>query len=127
VATVVAGEPIYPAVVKIDPTYISKILGFEVSNADVARILRLIGCDVDEKSWTVDPPSWRADLVGVEDVPAASRLPQFFDALDIKSKSASGFIPDERLQRAAEKITIYPALLPMTLTEDIGIAADLLI
>jgi len=43
VATVVAGEPIYPAVVKIDPTYISKILGFEISNADVARILRLIG------------------------------------------------------------------------------------
>jgi len=67
VATVVAGEPIYPAVVKIDPTYISKILGFEVSNADVARILRLVGCDVDEKSWTVDPPSWRADLVGVAD------------------------------------------------------------
>jgi hypothetical protein len=46
------------------------------------------------------------DLVGVEDVPAASRLPQFFDALDVKSKSASAFIPDERLQRAAEKITI---------------------
>ena len=67
VATVVAGEPIYPAVVKIDPTYISKILGFEVSNADVARILRLVGCDVDEKSWTVDPPSWRSDLVGVAD------------------------------------------------------------
>ncbi|NCV08125.1 MAG: phenylalanine--tRNA ligase subunit beta [Actinobacteria bacterium] len=67
VATVVAGEPIYPAVVKIDPSYISKILGFEVSNADVARILRLVGCDVDEKSWTVDPPSWRADLVGVAD------------------------------------------------------------
>jgi hypothetical protein len=46
------------------------------------------------------------DLVSGEDVPAASRLPQFFDALDVKSKSASGFIPDERLQRAAEKITI---------------------
>ena len=46
------------------------------------------------------------DLVSGEDVPAASRLPQFFDALDVKSKSASAFIPDERLQRAAEKITI---------------------
>lgn len=46
------------------------------------------------------------DLVGVEDIPAASRLPQFFELLDVKSKSASGFIPDERLQRAAEKITI---------------------
>ena len=46
------------------------------------------------------------DFVSVEDVPAASRLPQFFDSLDVKSKSASAFIPDERLQRAAEKITI---------------------
>ena len=67
VATQVAGEPVYAPVVTIDPTYISKILGFEVSNSEVARILRLIGCDVDEKSWTVDPPSWRADLLGIAD------------------------------------------------------------
>ena len=67
VATLVAGEPVYAPVVTIDPTYISKILGFEVSNSEVAQILRLIGCDVDEKSWTVDPPSWRADLLGIAD------------------------------------------------------------
>jgi len=67
VATVVAGEPVYAPVVKIDPTSISKILGFEVPNAEVARILRLIGCDVDEKSWAIDPPSWRADLLGIAD------------------------------------------------------------
>jgi len=67
VATLVAGEPVYAPVVTIDPTYISKILGFEVSNSEVSRILRLVGCDVDEKSWTVDPPSWRADLLGIAD------------------------------------------------------------
>ena len=67
VATVVAGKPIYAPVVTIDPTYISKILGFEVSTSEVARILRLVGCDVDEKNWKVDPPSWRADLLGIAD------------------------------------------------------------
>jgi len=67
VATVVAGEPVYAPVVTIDPTYISKILGFQVSNSEVARILRLIGCDVDEKSWAIDPPSWRSDLLTTAD------------------------------------------------------------
>jgi phenylalanyl-tRNA synthetase beta chain len=67
VATVVAGEPVYAPVVKIEPSHISKILGFEVPSTEVARILRLIGCDVDEKSWAIDPPSWRADLLGIAD------------------------------------------------------------
>ena len=67
VATVVAGEPVYAPVVTIDPTYISKILGFDVSSPEVARILRLIGCDVDEKTWAIDPPSWRSDLLTAAD------------------------------------------------------------
>jgi phenylalanyl-tRNA synthetase beta chain len=29
--------------------------------------LRVIGCDVDEKSFTIDPPSWRADLLTAAD------------------------------------------------------------
>ena len=36
VATVVAGEPKYAPVVKLDPAYISKILGLEVSPAEIA-------------------------------------------------------------------------------------------
>ena len=68
VATVVAGEPKYAPVVKLDPTYISKILGLEVAPAEIARVLRVIGCDVDEKSFTVDPPSWRADLLTPSDL-----------------------------------------------------------
>jgi phenylalanyl-tRNA synthetase beta chain len=28
-----------------------------------AEVLRVIGCDVDEKSFTIDPPSWRSDLL----------------------------------------------------------------
>jgi phenylalanyl-tRNA synthetase beta chain len=67
VATVVDGEPIYAPLVTIDPTYVSKTLGFEISAQQVADLLRVIGCDVDEKSFTIDPPSWRADLLTASD------------------------------------------------------------
>jgi phenylalanyl-tRNA synthetase beta chain len=67
VATVVDGEPIYAPLVTIDPTYVSGILGFEVPAKQVAELLRSIGCDVDEKSFTIDPPSWRADLLTAAD------------------------------------------------------------
>ena len=67
VATVVAGEPIYAPIVRIDPAKISTILGFEISSKKVAEVLRIIGCDVDEKSFAVDPPSWRSDLLTASD------------------------------------------------------------
>jgi phenylalanyl-tRNA synthetase beta chain len=63
VATVVDGEPIYAPLVTIDPGYVSKTLGFDIPAKKVAEVLRVIGCDVDEKSFTIDPPSWRADLL----------------------------------------------------------------
>jgi phenylalanyl-tRNA synthetase beta chain len=67
VATVVDGEPIYAPLVTIDPTYVSRILGFDVPAQQVAELLRAVGCDVDEKSFTIDPPSWRADLLSAAD------------------------------------------------------------
>jgi phenylalanyl-tRNA synthetase beta chain len=67
VATAVDGEPIYAPLVTIDPSYVSKTLGFDVPPAKVAELLRVIGCDVDEKSFTIDPPSWRADLLTAAD------------------------------------------------------------
>ena len=67
VATAVDGEPIYAPLVSIDPYYVSKTLGFDVPPAKVAELLRVIGCDVDEKSFTIDPPSWRADLLTAAD------------------------------------------------------------
>ena len=68
VATVVDGEPIYAPPVTIDPGYVSKTLGFDIPAKQVAEVLRVIGCDVDEKSFTVDPPSWRADLLTAADL-----------------------------------------------------------
>ena len=67
VATVVDGDPIYPPLVTIDPAYVSKTLGFDIPAKKVAEVLRVIGCDVDEKSFTIDPPSWRADLLMAAD------------------------------------------------------------
>ena len=67
VETAFTGEAKYPPTFTIDPHEISKILGFEVKPAEVARTLRVVGCDVDEKKWVIDPPSWRPDLVNTSD------------------------------------------------------------
>jgi phenylalanyl-tRNA synthetase beta chain len=68
VATKVDGEPIFAPLLTIDPSYVSKILGFEIPPIKVAELLRVVGCDVDEKSFTVDPPSWRPDLLTAADL-----------------------------------------------------------
>jgi phenylalanyl-tRNA synthetase beta chain len=63
VATVVDGAPGFAPIVKLDPSYISRILGFEIGNSKIAQILRIIGCDVNEETFEVDPPAWRSDLL----------------------------------------------------------------
>jgi phenylalanyl-tRNA synthetase beta chain len=68
VATVVDGEPRYSPVITLDPTYIPKLLGFEIAWPEIAQNLRIIGCDVDEKSFQVDPPAWRSDLLTPSDL-----------------------------------------------------------
>ncbi len=61
------GEPRFAPVVTIDPSYISRTLGIDVPASQVAQILRTIGCDVDETTFTIDPPSWRSDLLSAAD------------------------------------------------------------
>ena len=68
VETAFTGEAKFPPIFSIDPHDISKILGFEVKPAEVARTLRVVGCDVDEKKWMIDPPSWRPDLMNTSDI-----------------------------------------------------------
>lgn len=68
VATVVAGQPRYAPILKLDPSYISKILGLDISPSEIVRVLRVVGCDVDEKLFSVDPPSWRSDLLTPADL-----------------------------------------------------------
>ena len=68
VETLSVGEAKFPATFSIDPEQISRILGFEVSVAQILKVLRTIGCDVDEKKWVIDPPSWRPDLMNISDI-----------------------------------------------------------
>jgi phenylalanyl-tRNA synthetase beta chain len=63
VETVIDGEPRYAPVVKIDPSYVAGVLGIEITPADIASHLRSVGCDVNEATFEVDPPSWRSDLL----------------------------------------------------------------
>lgn len=63
VETVIDGEPRYAPIVKVDPTYVASVLGIEITPAEIAKHLRSVGCDVNESTFEVDPPSWRADLV----------------------------------------------------------------
>jgi len=63
VETVIDGEPRYAPIVKVDPTYVASVLGIDISPAEIATHLRSVGCDVDENTFEVDPPSWRADLL----------------------------------------------------------------
>lgn len=68
VATVVDGRPKYAPLLTLDPAYISHILGLEITPRKIAELLRVIGCDVDEKNFVVDPPSWRWDLLTPADL-----------------------------------------------------------
>jgi phenylalanyl-tRNA synthetase beta chain len=63
VATVIDGEPRFSPALKVDPSYISRIIGIEIAPAEIVGILKTIGCVVNEKTFEVQPPSWRSDLL----------------------------------------------------------------
>lgn len=65
------GEPRYSPVIDLDPHFIAKLTGADISLLQVREKLLLIGCDIEEKSetlWRVDPPSWRSDLLTPADL-----------------------------------------------------------
>ncbi len=68
VATVFDGKPRYAPLLMLDPSFISRILGIEIAPEKIAELLRVVGCDVDEKTFEVDPPSWRWDLLTPADL-----------------------------------------------------------
>jgi len=68
VATVVDGKPRYAPLLMLDPAYISRTLGLDIAPAKIAELLRAVGCDVDEQTFEVDPPSWRWDLLTPADL-----------------------------------------------------------
>lgn len=62
VETVIDGEPRFAPVVRVDPAYVARTLNLELTPAEIAGHLRSVGCDVNESTFEVDPPSWRSDL-----------------------------------------------------------------
>lgn len=63
VETVIHGEPRFAAVVKVDPAYVARTLNLDLTPSEIAGHLRSVGCDVNEATFEVDPPSWRSDLI----------------------------------------------------------------
>lgn len=63
VSTTYDGEPPVMPSMTMEPGYVTRVLGFDVSAKAVAENLRTVGCQVDEKSFTITPPSWRPDLL----------------------------------------------------------------
>ncbi len=53
-----------------DPRYVSRLGGVSVPREQCARILRALGCGVEEKNHylAVSPPSWRRDIEGQADL-----------------------------------------------------------
>ena len=103
VETVIDGEPRYAPVVKVDPAYISATLGIEISPVEIAQRLRSVGCDVNESTFEVDPPSWRADLLQpadfVEEVARMVGYDKIPSILPPRPKHAS-LTPSQKRRRA---------------------------
>ena len=63
VGTSVSGAPQFLPAIKLDPSYVSKRIGLEISTKEVKAKLELVGCKVEGKeTFTVTPPTWRTEL-----------------------------------------------------------------
>ncbi len=103
VETVIDGQAQYAPIVQVDPSYISQTLGIELSSAEIARHLRSVGCDVNEATFEVDPPSWRWDLLQpadfVEEVARMVGYDKIPSILPPRPKHAS-LTPTQKRRRA---------------------------
>lgn len=66
-----AGEPLFSPIVELDPHFIARLTGADISLSRVREKLLIVGCDIEEVSdslWRVDPPSWRSDLLAPADL-----------------------------------------------------------
>ena len=63
VGTSVSGKPEFLPTIDLDPNYVSKRIGLEISAATVKEKLELVGCKVEgAKTFKVTPPTWRTEL-----------------------------------------------------------------
>ena len=69
VGTAKTGDASFLPAIKLDPTYVSKRIGLEISAQTVREKLELVGCKVEgAEIFTVTPPSWRTELFNSADL-----------------------------------------------------------
>ena len=69
VGTAKIGDASFLPAIKLDPTYVSKRIGLEISAQTVREKLELVGCKVEgAEIFTVTPPSWRTELFNSADL-----------------------------------------------------------
>jgi len=110
-----AGEAKFPAIISLDPKYVNDRLGTALSEAEIAKSLRTVGCDVDTSNWQVDPPSWRSDLqIPADLVEEVARIVGYDQIPSILPRSpyAATLTPVQQRRR-----TIASALAARGLTE----------
>jgi phenylalanyl-tRNA synthetase beta chain len=81
VGTSIAGSPVFPAPIELDPQYISRTLGYDISNEQISARLTSVGCKVDAKTFVVTPPSWRSDLTAPADLAEEVARMNGYDAI----------------------------------------------
>ncbi len=61
----VAGAPVALAPIRLAPRFVPDLIGVDYTAHQIRGALEMIGCSVSEgaDSWTVQPPTWRPDLV----------------------------------------------------------------
>ena len=63
VGTATTGAPQFLPAISLDPEYVSKRIGLEISATTVKEKLELVGCKVEGKgAFKVTPPTWRTEL-----------------------------------------------------------------
>lgn len=69
VGTSVDGAPQFLKSITLNPEYVSKRVGLEISKAEVKAKLELVGCIVEgDGPFVVTPPSWRTELFSPADL-----------------------------------------------------------
>lgn len=95
-----AGElPKWQREVEYDPSYATKLMGYEIPAAQQKDILTKLGFKITEKGalWSVTPPSWRPDIEGRADLVEESARINGFDKIP-----STSVLKDGAVAKAAE-------------------------
>lgn len=90
-----AGElPQWQRTIEYDPSYATKLMGYEIPAAQQKDILTKLGFQITKKGalWSVVPPSWRPDIEGRADLVEESARINGFDKIPATSVLKDGAV-----------------------------------